>query len=544
MSSTNKGPFIPPYTVLLIKKYKKELLRVLSQFPSISHSFFTPKFNALFGDILNFLNLDSYTVKSPSSEFLLKNIPFWLFNDNLVLLHYKSDSGDGIVNILRAIKKHSEKVSFENLLPIFYTNATGKKQVEVFRLLGNFGIKHVIFLTPSAPIEVNIEELFEGIIEYGKHFTEDDSGELDSDGSKPKIEDIKRYTTLVKEADALMLAGKYLEAIEFYSQAIEIKPDFDVLIHRGDSYYSIKEFVLALKDYRRATKLHHEIAEPFVKMSTCCFRVVKKSLNDKDTEKAEKYFAIGVKSLKEAKINVSTLIKENYDRPEKIPEYPYKSILSALVEAEVTGLEIKKAQEELNTLTEEVINAMSDYDFLDNSLDISFRIDFAILLTRLGYHEKAENIFRKIISENEKMVIPAFNNFAIELRKKGNHGKAFEIYLEILQKKEVEDKAIVIENLKTAGLRYARKLRENFKMDDAINVYKDILSYKPKEKEWVLCELAMTFLELQNQAEASSRLMEAIYINPSLSKATRFKNNYPDLFNIKEEMIKKLSNAT
>jgi len=134
-----------------------------------------------------------------------------------------------------------------------------------------------------------------------------------------------------------------------------------------------------------------------------------------------------------------------------------------------------------------------------------------------------------------------YNNFAVELRKNGENGRAFEIYLDVL-KYDVPDREIILENMKTAGLKFAEEFRGNMKLDEAIAVYKKILQQNPRKREFILCEMAMTYLEMQDQASASSRLMEAIYINPKLTEAPEFRS-YGDLYNIGAEMIKKIQES-
>lgn len=52
-----------------------------------------------------------------------------------------------------------------------------------------------------------------------------------------------------------MKEGKYEEAINLFSEAIEVNPNFEVLVDRGDAYYKVTKYIPALYDYREANKL-------------------------------------------------------------------------------------------------------------------------------------------------------------------------------------------------------------------------------------------------------------------------------------------------
>ncbi|MBF0274846.1 MAG: tetratricopeptide repeat protein [Nitrospinae bacterium] len=533
---------LPLYKQQLIKKYKSKLDSLLEKYPHFSYTFSDIKLNNNITNLLMHMGVKPHTINAQSSDTLMKYIPLWLFNKNLVLFHYKVEKKEGnIINILRAIKRHVTKVPFENLVPVFFSTLSEKKQIEIFRLLGGFGIKHVIFLTPNTAVDTTIEELFEELSLLNEKIESEKKKKPAIDTALPPLANLDQYKDYVLEAESLMENGKFEKAIEIFTKAIDLNPDFDSLLHRGDAYYKSKQFMYALQDYREASKLHQKESEPLAKMSSCCFKLVRDAVKSGNTEKAKQFVAIGMKAMKNAKEKVDEFIKKNSDKPELIPEHPYKDVFASLIDSDVRGLGMYEVEDELNKLTQVVMQESGEVNYLDSSIDIDIRIDYAILLTRNKEYEKAEHIFRKIIKENPDSVGPAFNNFAVELRKNGNNGKAFEVYSELVRFPNVPDKEIIVENLKIAGVKFALELRDDFKMEKAINVYKIILSNKPKGKEWVLCECAMAFLETQDQANASSRLMEAIYINPTIVKSQRLKQMYPDLLNLQEEMVKKLT---
>ncbi|MBF0291024.1 MAG: tetratricopeptide repeat protein, partial [Nitrospinae bacterium] len=169
-------------------------------------------------------------------------------------------------------------------------------------------------------------------------------------------------------------------------------------------------------------------------------------------------------------------------------------------------------------------------------------VDRAVVLAAMGHQAEAEKIFRNALKHNPPAVSAAFNNYAIGLRKKGEYDRAFEIYMELL-KRAIPEREVVLENMKTAGFRHAARLRNLGRYEDAKIVYKNILVQNPPTgKEWVLCELAMTYLETNEQPEACSRLVEAIFINTNLMKSEEFKQ-YKELEKLYHLMTHKLGLA-
>jgi tetratricopeptide (TPR) repeat protein len=425
---------------------------------------------------------------------------------------------------------------------VFFLSYSSQKQQDIFRLLGSFGIQYASFLTSNTAVDTNIEEILKDLLSFQKMI----AGQGLPDKKAPaaaKVGDmgnIEKYKDLMARGEELFQKGKYEEAIKAFTEVISLHPNFTALLERGDAYYKSKKFMPALTDYREANKLEQTVPTPYSKIASCCFVLIKE--NKGNPEKIKTLFALGMKHLKEAESLTDKMVKTKAGSPEKMPKSPYGSVVAALGEADFRGMDLENFEKEISELTSRVIKNTGSIDFMDPDLEIDIRIDQAILLVRNQEYEKAEKIFRRVIVEAPSYVGPAFNNFAVELRKNGQEGKAFRIYAELLGH-EIPDRDIVVENLKTAGLNYAIDLREHGRQEEAYHVYKDILKFNPRGKEWVLCDLAMAYLETQNQAQASFRLMEAIYINPRLMNTERF-DRYRDLANLREEMIKKLSECT
>jgi tetratricopeptide (TPR) repeat protein len=331
-----------------------------------------------------------------------------------------------------------------------------------------------------------------------------------------------------------MKEGKYEEAIESFTQAIELNKSYELLIDRGDAYYRIAKFVKALYDYREANKLMQRLPEPYTKIGVCCFALVKENAINNKRNLVNKWFTLGIKHFSLAENVINQMIEDNKNTPEKISDAPFALLANALTECDIRGLKLDEMEKQLLELTLKVIEKTQSVDYLSSAIDINERIDYAILLTRTKSYEKAEKIFRKIIKDDPTLVGPAFNNFAVELRKSGSDEKAFSILREIIDY-DIPDKSIIVENLKTAGVKYAATLRKSLKHQESIDIYKMILKNNPLEKEWVLCELAAAYMELKNKEEASLRLTEAVRINPQLVKQVKFKR-YPVLNSLGKEI--------
>jgi tetratricopeptide (TPR) repeat protein len=71
----------------------------------------------------------------------------------------------------------------------------------------------------------------------------------DSLAYEKKTEIIEKYKRLLEEAEE-QLDSNPEKAVELFTEAIELKPEFSTLVKRGDAYYLMNEFMFAIKDYR------------------------------------------------------------------------------------------------------------------------------------------------------------------------------------------------------------------------------------------------------------------------------------------------------
>ncbi|MBI5186496.1 MAG: tetratricopeptide repeat protein [Nitrospinae bacterium] len=529
-----------PVRQKLIAVYKAKLRDLVKKHSHLPFSLDDKTLSANLANVLERVGFHTYPQPAQQTGALIANIVKWLKSDYLILLHYRPQTGGhNLVNLLRAIKSSAPNTSFKTLIPVFFLSYSSQKQQDIFRLLGNFGIRYASFLTTNAEIDTNIEEILKDLLSFHKMMTAAATPEKKDpialkDGDMEKV---NKYKELLTRGEELFQKGEYEEAIKVFTEAISIHANFQALVERGDAYYKSKKFMPALSDYREANKLEQSVPSPYAKIAACCFVLIKE--NKDNPEKIKTLFALAMKHLKEAESLIDKMARDNAGSPERLPKSPYAPVVAALGEADFREMGLEDFEREISKLSARVIKNTSSIDYVDPDLEMDIRIDQAILLARNQEYEKAEKIFRQVIDEDPSFVGPAFNNYAVELRKNGHEGKAFQIYMELLGH-EIPDRNIVVENLKTAGLNHAVYLREHGRQEEAYHVYKDILKFNPRGKEWVLCDLAMAYLETQNQAQASFRLMEAIYINPRIMAAERF-DRYRDLRNLREEMIKKLN---
>ncbi|MBI5179279.1 MAG: tetratricopeptide repeat protein [Nitrospinae bacterium] len=533
-----------PFKQRIALEYAPILDSLVQRFGHVSYRVEDAALATEMSDVLTRIGFQSHPQPDQQVKVLVHNIVKWLGNGHLVMLHYKPKFTDyNLINLLREVKTTSPSCRFGGLVPVFVSAASSQKQLEMFKLLGAFGIRYAVFLSHGAPVEKNVEETLAALASF--------AGILKADGPAPQAAPpeapaeepakVKQYRELMGKGEDLVKKGNYEDAILCFTQAIALGPNFSILMERGEAYYKTKQFVPALTDFREASKMEKSLPDPYAKIGACCLSLVKTAAETEGEEKARKWFDMGLKYLKDAERIVVDMENKYQATPEKLPPVPYAPILNALAESDVRGIGFADMEEAVSSFGAGVLDKVRDQEDMisDNSEDT--RIDRAILLARYGHYARAEEIFRGLVAEDPENAGPAFNNFAIELRKNGQYAKAFDIYAELL-KFQVPDREIVVENMKTAGMRHVTGLKEKMKQDEAIAVLRTVLMHKPRHREWVLCELAATFLEMQDQAQASFALMEALYVNPKLMQSEKFAA-YGDLKNLRQEMIKKLSES-
>ncbi|MBF0171076.1 MAG: hypothetical protein HQK87_08315, partial [Nitrospinae bacterium] len=54
----------------------------------------------------------------------------------------------------------------ERIVPLFITDASSRKQQEVLRMLGAYGICYALFLSPSDPPDVQDEQVASGLVDF------------------------------------------------------------------------------------------------------------------------------------------------------------------------------------------------------------------------------------------------------------------------------------------------------------------------------------------------------------------------------------------
>ncbi len=535
-----------PVKQRLAMEFRPKSKGLLNDFPYITYSIDDEELSSNLGEVLE---KTGFICQSHSSEDIEKLTQFLIYSlkkDHLILVQFHTKQGGlNIVSLLRKLKNKNPRLSFKNVVPVFMAKASSASQQKIFKLLAGFDIRFACFLEPGSPVEKNMEDVMSGLLAFHESLTKriktDDQEDLDiSIETRKSSEAIEQYKKILANADEIMTTDPE-KAIELFTEAINLNPDFDALMKRGDAYYNIRKHLEALTDYKEANRLNKGKATPYAKMSVCCFSLLRKNSEDNRPDLAKKWFDMGLKALNNAK-NVVNEIKEKGIFEEDVTASMYAPIISALAQTDLRELGLEEEAAKVEDFVVGMFDNTKDVVFDNMAQDIDSQIDYATLLARKKYYKKAEEIFRDIIEKDPESVGPAFNNFAVELRKNGEYGKAFQIYMELL-KHTIPDRDIVTQNLMTAGSAYGEALRKEPNLEKAVSVYENILACAPDcaEREWVLCDLAMALLEMKDNAQASSKLMEALYINNKLMQTERFKKLYGDLVILKENMMMKLS---
>lgn len=532
------------YNQKLISEYKKKLKPLIKIHPVIYASIADKNISDAASEMFVNVGFTCHTPTKNEQAELAKTIGTWLKKGHMALLQYRpKEAGTNLISLLRAIQGYTTNSTFSGLIPVFIGTVNTDKQIEIFRQLGNFGIRYACFISPNTLPEKNAEELLDHLAKYtellNNGFKEAESGR--DSHAKTNVQKPMDYKKFLHEGEKLLENGEYEKAIKILTKAIDIGPNAKTLVKRGDAYYRIEQITQALNDYREANRLEQSLPEPYAMISTCCFAILKKETIVNKPEEVNKYFKMGMKYLHEAVKLAEAMEFRHKDAPEMDIKTPYSKILTAIVEADFRNIGFFDFDAQIADLSTRILNKVDGLDFYDSVSDKHICLDRAMLFARNKKFEKAEEMISLIISENPNMAPAVLNKYSTELRNNGVPQRAFNKYLEMLSH-DIPDKKTIIELMKISGLRYADSLRETGKTEEAISAYKKILAHRPRQMEYVLCDMAMAYLEMQDQAGASRTLMEAVYINPALTKNEEFAR-FKDLKNISSEMIKKINTA-
>lgn len=90
-----------------------------------------------------------------------------------------------------------------------------------------------------------------------------------------------------------VVRGEYEQAIEVFSQAITLEPDFDeAIFERGKCYAAIGETDLALSDYGRVISLMPRFGRPYYRRAQLYLSLAQPDAAIRDLEVAVKYMAV------------------------------------------------------------------------------------------------------------------------------------------------------------------------------------------------------------------------------------------------------------
>jgi tetratricopeptide (TPR) repeat protein len=528
--------------------YRGKLGDLLQIHPDVSVAF-TDK--ALGGDIRELMDLVGahvHTIDTRDEDVLIDEMIYAEGRGHLVFFQYRPARGGpaSLIQALRQMKERAPLFSHHAIVPVFTEPHPSARRREILQQLARFGVRYAIFLDGSHDMDLTLTTFMEEVVAFkkllGGDFVVDEPEPVDAPTND--VASVERYRRLLAEGDELVSVGEFEKAVERFSQALDLAPDFSALIKRGDAFFRMKKYAAALSDYREAHRLSVTAPDPYAKMSACCFVLTRQAARMKDETKAAKWFEMGVESLAKATALLADVTAQHL--PSELPPNPYGAVVFALTEAETRETGLPDASRRIEKVAAEIMGRIDGVDFLDRHLDVFQRIDAATLFARAKRYEKAEAIFRDVTAQDPANAVPAFNNYAVELRKNGDYGRAYGIYKDLLgYDVSASDREVVEKNMMTAGRRYAQHLREEGTSDQAVPLYEELLERTPKGhgREWLLCDLALTHLESQNQSDASARMMEAMYLNPNLMNSATFAKNYPDLGNLKAEMLKKLTDG-
>lgn len=95
--------------------------------------------------------------------------------------------------------------------------------------------------------------------------------------------------------------GQYEKAIEDYTQAIRIKPDYaDAYFLRGNAYYNLHQYGKAIEDYSQAIRIQPDAAIAYEMRGSCYLKLVQISLGCINLQKACQFD--NCQSLEQAKL--------------------------------------------------------------------------------------------------------------------------------------------------------------------------------------------------------------------------------------------------
>jgi len=492
----------------IAKQYKVKLKRLVKEFQYISFYLddIDLKENAapLFEKI-GFI-VDHIDVKE--TDDIIKLSIQALEKGHLIAFHYqKKQDGSNILSLFAELKRLKPHKSFKNIIPVFVANVVSGTDNIIFKALSKFDIRFSIFLNPDSSGEAKLEKLFTELDTFQQLIFGDirinsvekpDISRVDI----KSVEVVEKYKSLVKKGDELMKTDPK-RAIELFTAAIDLKPDFQVYEKRGDAYYKIGEFSMAINDYIEANRLSEGMSDPFAKLSACCFNLVRQQAENGDRDGARKWFERGVKSFQKAEEIVKKIEKRSELSSEGFAQSAYKNIMVALAQADLREIGMGEEELEINTLSKKILEKIKHIDFTNQDIDVDTRMNYAIALTRQTQYETAERIFRSLIANDAENAGPAFNNFAVELRKNKEYQKAFDIYMELIKYK-ITNKDVVIQGIITAGRKYALTARADGKTVKAVRIYEKITKHAKDamNMECVFCDMAAAYLEIQNMEQA------------------------------------------
>ncbi|MBI4667396.1 MAG: protein kinase [Nitrospinae bacterium] len=521
-------------------KLRVKFTKLLSKYTDISYSIDEKGLADCLDKSLTQMGFSLHTGISSPLESFVKQINHDINRGRLFILLYKhKESGYDMVKLFRELLKLNPEIDMGGVIPLFRGIVKEDQQQAMLRFLGDAGVRFTIFFTKQESVEHNVAEILSGLVQYSNVISGLGASKEKrvTESKKYGMEDIEIYKGLLELGDMHMRSNQHEEAAKVLSEAVQLNPDINSLVNRGDAKFKRGMYVDALNDYREANKLNQEAPAPYAKIGGCCMTLGRNETEKGDAARAQSWYEAGIKRLLESEKLIEQQEIRYADSPEKLPGNPYFPLLSAvrMVDYEMTGMDDIKR--DFSKLAGRLAEKTKNIQVEDKETDIETLMGRALALAASGNKAEAERIFIGALKRNPEHVSPDFNNYAVQLRKAGEYSRAYGIYQELL-KYQIPEKTVVIENMKTAGMKHALQLRNLGRFEEAKAVYKTMLSLDAGEKEWMFCELASIGLESGDQPGACKWYNEAISHNPDMLKSEKFKK-YPELENMCGLMVKK-----
>lgn len=451
----------------------------------------------------------------------------------ILLLRYspkQSDSSslapENIIRLLRQMSRLASGAALSGVAPIFFSTRGAQDHMALFKKLAEFGIHNAAFIDANKSPESAAIEILRALAAYSEAIDDRSSSQssrpLESPGQQSASVTIEAdesalaYENLIKEGERLAFERQYELAAELYTQALRLRPDPQVYVNRGDAYFGRSLFIRALQDYRAAVKSRWNAPDVEARIGACCLSLAA-SIGANDDEKSRQWFTVGMRKLEGAEKRIGSYIAQYEKTPEKIPANPYSPIGLALSRAD---FDLRAIDDETGRLASFVGRILKKMDAVDIEGDLKFVIARAGLLRIHGRCDEAVETLSSVLPKEPRVVSLELEGLATFYRRRGSTRKAFEIYRALLRE-IIPNRATVLKNFASAGLRLGVSLRAEGKSSEALEIFYQLIDLEFEKKEWFYAEMAMAYLAEEDFPRARRLFEIARGLNPEMLDSTR-----------------------